>query len=129
MDQQEIQLRLDALSNAMTAAHLKQPAPCIILNPHADSCVMVRWGSYRDGDEAVNCFRAVDLADAFAEAEAFLTTIPSQSERERTEFLNAVGKAAELGRQYGIDAEFVNPLTEAMKRLSENALTHQGEVA
>ena len=35
----------------------------------------------------------------------------------------------DMGRANGIDVAFVNPLTETMKKLSENALTYQKAAA
>jgi len=50
---------------------------------------------------------------------------PSPEERKFKRFMDAVATAVDVGRENGIDLEYVNPLAETLKRLSENALTYQ----
>jgi hypothetical protein len=45
------------------------------------------------------------------------------------EFMTALSDVIELGRQNGIEVDFVNPLVDTMRRLSENILTDQREAA
>lgn len=63
------------------------------------------------------------LADAAAWAQA----MPIRAENERQAYLERLAEAVEYGRRVGIDEVLVNPLVEAMKRLSENIITHQPE--
>lgn len=63
------------------------------------------------------------LADAAAWAQA----MPTRAENERQAYLERLAEAVEYGRRVGIDEVLVNPLVEAMKRLSENIITHQPE--
>lgn len=46
---------------------------------------------------------------------------------ERQAYLERLAEAVEYGRRVGIDEVLVNPLVEAIKRLSENIITHQPE--
>jgi hypothetical protein len=49
-------------------------------------------------------------------------------ERDRAEFTRLLANAIDKGRSIGIEVDFLNPLTETMKRLSENAITYQPTV-
>lgn len=62
------------------------------------------------------------LDAAFTEAFAWIEQIPSQAEREHNAFVRQVGRLIDSGREIGIDVAFLNPLTDMMKRLSENIL-------
>ncbi len=62
------------------------------------------------------------IRDAWLE----LSAMPDKPAREREEFLKLLATASEYGRKVGIDEEFVNPLALLAKKLSENALTHDG---
>jgi len=68
-------------------------------------------------------FNASDVAGVFTEARIFIEGLASPEELRKAAFLKLMGKCIELGKEYGIDTEFTNPLVVAMKKLSENALT------
>lgn len=56
-------------------------------------------------------------------AHNWLWAAPSIAEQQKSEFVNKMAELIDEGRKIGIDVEFINPLTEAMRKLSENALT------
>jgi len=60
-----------------------------------------------------------------AKARKFIAELPTAEETKFREFMGALGNVIDLGRKNGIEVDFINPLTETMKRLSENALTDQ----
>ena len=61
------------------------------------------------------------------DAAAWAQAMPTRAENERQAYLERLAEAVEYGRRVGIDEVLVNPLVEAMKRLSENIITHQPE--
>lgn len=67
------------------------------------------------------------LAEAFAEARRVIASWPSADEVQRHTFMTQLGRLIDAGREGGIEDDYLNPLTEAMKRLSENIITHQAE--
>jgi hypothetical protein len=58
-------------------------------------------------------------------ADVFIAAMPTPEENRRNEFMAQLAKVIDLGRENGIDIEYLNPLSATMKRLSENALTDQ----
>ena len=78
-------------------------------------------GSYRVVGEY---FRKGTLAEQFDAADAFVAAMPTAEETKLQDFMSALGNVIDLGRTNGIDVAYVNPLTETMKKLSENILTH-----
>lgn len=66
-----------------------------------------------------------DTRAVLADAAAWVQAQPSKAEREREAYLARLADAVEYGRKIGIDDALVNPLVEAMKRLSANIITKQ----
>jgi hypothetical protein len=62
------------------------------------------------------------LDDAMHDAMGFIQSIPTQAEREHNAFIRQVGRLIDSGREVGIDVAFLNPLTDMMRKLSENVL-------
>lgn len=126
----EIQTRCNELSAAMVAKGLVQPTAMLWIESHMDPKVSLHWedmkkpkGVYRT---VGHYFRNGDITRMlFAEADAFVAALPDAEEIKLQDFMSALGNVIDMGRANGIDVAFVNPLVETMKRLSENALTHQ----
>lgn len=66
-----------------------------------------------------------DIMTMLADAAAWVQAQPTRAEMERNAYLARLADAVEYGRKIGIDDALVNPLVEAMKRLSENIITKQ----
>ena len=126
MTTQEIQSRLDALSKAMLAKGLVSPEADFRLRSDSQPSVMV---THRKTGGRFDCDRHYLHFNSLDEADAAIAAMPDKASRNLTEFLSLVAKAADYGNEVGIDAELVNPLVVAMKQVSENALTYQGEAA
>jgi hypothetical protein len=60
-----------------------------------------------------------------AKVEAEIAEIKPVADKKREEFVAAVGKLIDQGRDIGIEVDFLNPLTEMMKSLSSNIITNQ----
>ncbi len=54
-----------------------------------------------------------------------IAEIKPVADKKREEFVAAVGKLIDQGRDIGIEVDFLNPLTEMMKSLSSNIITNQ----
>lgn len=132
MNLDEIQTRTNALSDAMGTKGMSGPKASAQVNSHSQPYVMLQWRKRDRPDRSgysseteYEWFRSDTLEDAFTDATAFVDAQPSPDERRMSEFMSALGSVIELGRENGIEVGFVNPLVETMKKLSENALTHQ----
>lgn len=67
--------------------------------------------------------------EAFENARATVLDLPSLEEQRRERFRRQLANLIDEGNRFGIDVDFLNPLTETMKKLSENAITHQKTAA
>lgn len=124
----DIQTRLNALSAAMVTKGLKKPRSQYSFEANAEGNVYLCWEKDhppRDYDRQEFKFCRGAPAKAFAEAEAYVASLPNADERRRNEFMSALGGVIDLGRENGIEVEYLNPLMATAKALSENALTYR----
>lgn len=129
MDTDEIQRRLDAMVSAMLDKGKREPNATMFVNANAEPRVMLKWK--RTASDPVSIYGADDITNfltgAFGEildnADNLISGLPTPEQARMAEFTAQLAATIELGKANGIDVQFVNPLTEAMKRLSENAIT------
>lgn len=65
------------------------------------------------------------LEAAFEMAVSHVSNLPSIEDAKRNEFIAAVGRLIDKGRDIGIQVDFLNPLNEMMTKLSSNIITKQ----
>lgn len=122
MDSKTIQTKIDKLAKAALNAGLMNVTTEYRLRNDVDPQIVIqhqpassswadKWEYFRDGD-------------IFAKAQAWINALPSPEETARKEFATLIGKALEYGRAKGFDDVMINPLADAMKHLSENAIEH-----
>ena len=83
---------------------------------HESSKNIFVHSTFEDGD-----------ADLFSKAYEKIDELPSIEDAKRDAFIASIGKLIDQGREIGVEVDFLNPLTEMMKKLSSNAITHQPE--
>lgn len=127
MDTKEIQKRVDALAVAMAEKGLICPEVTFSVNSGSDINLMLKWENEGDKlyDWQYSHHRGGSPIEAINSAINWITDQPTKDERKFKAFMTAVASAVDMGRQNGIDVEFVNPLAETLKKLSENAITDQ----
>lgn len=116
----EVQAALDKLPALMSEKGLRDPVAEYTLIANCGAKV---WLSYKN--ESAGISRGYEHFQNTADAEAWIAGLPSVEEARKLEFMTQLAKTIEMGKDHHIDVQFVNPLIEAMKRLSENAITHQ----
>lgn len=55
----------------------------------------------------------------------FIDNLKSVKDTKRDDFIAAVGRLIDQGRDVGIEVDFLNPLTQMMEKLSSNIITKQ----
>lgn len=125
MNTTEIQERLDAMAPRMSAKGKRDPEARLSFAANAQPYMSISWqkpNSERSYDRAHLAFKVDTVIDALNAADNAITDMPSIEEARMAEFTEKLAAVIELGNQHGIDVQFVNPLIDAMKRLSENAI-------
>jgi hypothetical protein len=130
MEHTEIQRRVNDLSQAMQSKGLRQPEATARFESNAQFSIMLRWkdvtkarASYCDAE--YHWIREDEPAVAFEKAVAFIDQLPSADEARMKQFMGALANVIDLGKDNGIEVEFLNPLQATMKKLSDNILTDQ----
>lgn len=77
------------------------------------------------GDGLYKYINGDDYDDTYRKAAAEIQALPTGKEAAQQDFQKALGKLIDKGNALGIDAAFLNPLTEQMRLLSENIITDQ----
>ena|SRR5579859_5887931 len=131
MDYAVIQEQIDRLCDAMLAKGLRQPNAQFDLRAHQDCRIYITWKPLKRSDvglyesDRYEFFNDGSPGELITKAFAFVEALPSPEETKFREFMGALGGVIDLGKENGIEVEFLNPLVATMKRLSENALTYQ----
>jgi hypothetical protein len=129
MELSEIQRRLDGMPAAMNAKGKREPDATVFIHANAEPSVMLKWK--RTAADSVAIYGSSDvthfltgvLPEILDNADRLIAGLPTPEEAMMAEFTAQLAKTIELGKANGIDVQFVNPLVEAMQRLSENAIT------
>lgn len=125
---EEVQKRIDAMPAAMSAKGLRKPEATFSIRANSEIYVYLRWDDKKTAyGSAYHRPEGKTPAEMLDNADAFIAGLPSPEETRMKEFMTALSDTIELGRQNGIEVDFVNPLVDTMRRLSENILTDQRE--
>jgi hypothetical protein len=120
MNEQQIAARLLELHNAYVERTGKQPksSPKLWISSDGKATAHMWAKSY---DDMMNAHGkdAKSALDLFA---AQIAAIPSEAEAARIKAAKSVAQAIEDCRAAGFPDDFINPLTEMSKRISENAI-------
>ncbi|MCC6480306.1 MAG: hypothetical protein IT552_14005 [Sphingomonadaceae bacterium] len=130
MDTNAIQKRLNEIASAMMTKGLRNPTANFKLSANVQPTVYLTWDNLKSRyDNHYKWIHGDDIRAMLAEADEFVAAMPDRDQARMNEFMTALGSVIDLGRENNIEVDFVNPLIATMKRLSENVLTDQREVA
>jgi len=90
--------------------------------------ITVKWkkyGAVSEWEQDYNVFAGSDFADCLSKAKALIAGLPSAEQARLEGFMNKLGKLIDIGKDEGVSVDFLNPLLDTMKRLSENVITYK----
>lgn len=129
MNIEDVQNRINAMPAAMLAKGLRKPEATFSVRANSEISVYLRWDDKKTAyGSAYHTVKGKTPDELLSNAEAFIAALPSPEETRMKEFMTALSDTIELGRQNGIEVDFVNPLVDTMRRLSENIITDQREL-
>lgn len=127
---EDAQNRVNAMPAAMNAKGLRNPAARFSIVANEELQAYLSWDDKKTSfGTKYEWVKGKTPADILNKMDAFIAKLPSPEETRMKEFMGALSDVIELGRQNGIEVDFVNPLVDTMRRLSENILTDQREAA
>jgi hypothetical protein len=130
MNSKEIQKQANALVTEMLDKGLRAPDAHVTIKANAQPYVYLVWkDARRQFGEEYRSIRVDSVSGAIQGARDFIAKIPDAEQRKLEEFMGALGKVIDLGKQNGIEADYLNPLAASMKKLSENIITDQRDAS
>ena len=129
---EDIYAAINPLPAALSAKGKIKPEASLHVEANAGMSILMSWvkgnAAYAWERDYKTC-----LGDTFeqviAKAIQSITELPSAEQAKLHEFMGKLGKLIDAGRADGIDLDYMNPLLDTMKRLSENVITFQPEKA
>lgn len=124
----EIYAAINPMPAMLSAKGRARPCANLRIEANASISLNLSWmkaGQSKEWDCDYQCFAGETFDEALAKALAFITALPDAKTARLHDFMGQLGKVIDAGRDLGIDVEYLNPLTDTMRRLSENILTHQ----
>ena len=125
MNEYQIQDAVNAILDEMLARGLVKPKCTAMIEAASGTvCIYMHWEEYGMTYGRTELGKGENMSEAIAIANDIINSIPAKADRDKAEFMRLLANAIDKGKDIGIDVDFLNPLKETMKRLSENALTN-----
>ncbi|WP_022723387.1 hypothetical protein [Rhodopseudomonas sp. B29] len=123
----EIYAAINPLPAMLTAKGCISPSVEFQIEANARFCIVffLPKSAKNLWDRDISVFTGETFEEAITEARASIDAMPSPEQAKLNRFMASLANVIDAGRADGIDTDFLNPLVATMKRLSENALTHQ----
>jgi len=125
---EEIYAAINPMPAMLSARGKVNPKVSIEFEANARVIVWLKWSktcAVHVWDYDSECFITDTADEAIAAATVFINALPDAKTAKLHDFMGQLGKVIDSGRDLGIDVDYLNPLTDTMKRLSENIITHQ----
>jgi hypothetical protein len=124
----EAQAGINAMPAMLSVKGKSRPDATLSLNANAKAHLTLRWAKTskaEDWDNEYQSFTSRPIAKLVENALKFIQGLPDPNVARLHDFMGQLGELIDVGKDLGIEVDYLNPLTETMKRLSENVLTHQ----
>ena len=124
-DLREIQDRLYAIDAALIEKNYTRPECDLTIEASGDAIVWIKCGSHGETDRIFENVDGETLNAVFNAADKYVADLPDMADHKKKEAVKQFGRAVDGLRDAGIDAKFVDPLSDTMKAMSENLLTYE----
>ena len=128
----DIYAAINPLPAKLNAKGRREPDLKVEIAANAGFTITTTWKKRKatsDWDREYNCFLGDTFEEVLEKVSAFIHDLPSAEQSVLHDFMGQLGRLIDEGRADGIQVDFLNPLIETMKRLSENVITHKQVVA
>jgi len=130
MTYDEIKTALAGIVPMMTEKGLRLPEAIARINGEGTSGVIIGYAKtpssfYADERKYFNIETTV--AEAIAEARAWVEALPTPENKAMTDYMGLLATAIDFGHDNNIPAEYVDPVRVTQKAMTENLLTKGGE--
>lgn len=123
MTYEEIQKAVNEISKMMTDRGLGHHTCSIDIKANESPCFYIGCYDRIFGGLNSKFIRGESPQDVFEETKAFVMALPNKKDLNKQAFMAELATVIDKGKDLGIDVEFLNPLVEQMRSLSENIIT------
>lgn len=124
----EIYAAINPMPAMLSAKGKVNPEVDVRIEANAGIHITLKWkkyGAVSEWDREYKAFGGKDFAECLRGAQACIAALPSAEQDRLQQFMNKLGNLIDIGKDEGIAVDFLNPLLETMKRLSENVITYK----
>lgn len=128
----EIYAGLNPLPAMLSAKGKVKPVADFRIEANAGVNITLKWqkfGSSRDWDNEYEWVSGPSFEECLKEAISRIEAMPSAEQARLQEFMGKLGELIDAGKDNGIAVDYLNPLLDTMKRLSENVITYRPQPA
>jgi len=127
----EIYAGINPLPAMLSAKGKVNPSVNCRIEANADVCIGMNWKKpycYNEWEKEYQHFSGDTVEQAVAKAIAFINELPSAEQAKLHHFMGKLGRLIDAGKDDGIAVDYLNPLLDSMKRLSENVIDYKPEL-
>lgn len=124
----EIYAAINPIPAMLSAKGKIKPEARFQIDANARVGVYLNWVKDERSDDwnrEYECCIADTFDEALKDALTFVDNLPAAKTARLQQFMGQLGKVIDFGRDVGVEVDYLSPLTETMKRLSENIITYQ----
>lgn len=125
---EEIYATINPLPAKLSEKGKACPEVVVMINANAGLSIYMSWKkpySGNDWERSGEVFSGSTFEACHAEAIAFVNGLPSAKEAKLHHFMGKLGNLIDVAKDDGIECDYLNPLLDTMKRLSENVITYK----
>jgi len=124
----DLQAAIDPMQTMLLEKGKARPEVSFRLEANCLPSITLSWDKFAKTagwDREYKSFVNKPVAEIIGLTLEFIKALPDAKTARLHDFMGQLGKVIDAGRDLGIEVDYLNPLTETMKRLSDNILTHQ----
>lgn len=124
----EIYTAINPLTAALTAKGKVSPSVSLVVEANARIAVSMNWvkpHKQPDWDRNYETFIGDTFEEVLAKTLSFIQQLPTAEQAKLHDFMGQLGRLIDHGKSDGIAVDYLNPLLDSMKRLSENVITYR----
>lgn len=127
---EEIYAAINPMPALLSAKGKVNPEASFGIEANAGLYISLKWkkyGAVSEWDREYFVFTGRDFDECLSKAQEHIAALPSAEAARLQQFMNKLGNLIDIGRDEGIAVDYLNPLLDTMKRLSENVITYKPE--
>lgn len=128
----EIYAAINPLPAMLSEKGKVRPVVEFTIEANAKLCIGLKWKKPYSNSEWENeyeWFSGEDFNKILSEAKSYINDLPSAEQAKLNHFMGKLGNLIDAGKDEGIGVDYLNPLLDTMKRLSENVITYRPQAA